>query len=128
MSVFTEEGRAELSQLAESMSDEARELKAYADNDGDLYRRQTTSMIKNLMTKKGQGRYDTHKAAKLAMYLMDAAAKKYTKDHGSSDAKWNEIFSKKDRMQAAQDWVSDFEAEAELGNYDDYLPKKYRKK
>lgn len=40
------------------MSDqEARELKLYIDNDGDLYRRQTTSILKNLTTKKVRSQY-----------------------------------------------------------------------
>ena len=32
------------------------ELKMYTENDGDIYRRQTPSILKNLTTKKAQGK------------------------------------------------------------------------
>jgi hypothetical protein len=129
--IFTEAERAELQQIAERMSDEATELKLYIDNDSDLYHRQYQPILKNLMTKRAQGRYDSVKAVKLFMYLMDAGAKKYAKEHGSPYhrySKWNEMFPKADRLQAAKAMVDDFEAEAKTGNYDEYIPKKYRKK
>jgi hypothetical protein len=129
--IFTEEERGALEEaagpIAERMSDEARELQLYIDNDGQLYRSQTTPIHKNLMTKRAQGRYDTHKAVKLFMYLVDAGAKKYAKEHGSPGVKWNDMFPKADRLQTAKAMVSDFEDEAESGSYDDYIPKKYRK-
>jgi hypothetical protein len=109
-------------------SDEVRELKLYIDNDSQLYRSQTTSILKNLMTKRGQGQYDPSKAVKLWMYLVDAGAKKYAKEHGSPGDKWNEMFTKADREAVAKEMNDDFEAEAKLGNYDDLLPKKYQKK
>lgn len=35
----------------------ATELKLYIDNDGNLYRQQTTSILKNLITKQARGEY-----------------------------------------------------------------------
>jgi hypothetical protein len=108
-------------------ADDIRELKLFIDNDSQLYRSQTTSILKNLMTKKGQGKYDPSKAVKLWMYLVDAGAKKYVKDQGSPGQKWNEMFTKADREAVAKELNDDFEAEAKLGNYDDLVPKKYKK-
>lgn len=125
--IFSEEQRAELTAIVERMSDEARELKLYIDNDGQLYRSQTTSIHKNLMTKRARGQYDKTKAVKLWMYLVDAGAKKYAKEHGSPGTPWNKMFSKADRLQTAQELASDFEDAAGSGEYDEYIPKKYRK-
>lgn len=44
---------------------EVTELKLFIDNDGDLYRQQTTSILRNLVTKMAKGVYDRSKAEKL---------------------------------------------------------------
>jgi hypothetical protein len=103
------------------------ELKLFTENDGDLYRQMTTSILKNLATKKAQGKYNRELAVKAFMYLAEAGAKKYAKEHASSPAEWNKIFSVADRKQAATDWRDEFETEFELGNYNSLLPKKYQK-
>lgn len=110
------------------MSDEARELQLYIENDGQLYRQQFQPIIKNLMTKRAQGKYDSAKAVKLFMYLMDNGAKKYHKEMGSPGQKWMDMFPKSARLEAAKAFVEDFESEAEEGSYDEYIPKKYQKK
>ena len=61
------------------------------------------------------------------MYLVDNGAKKYAKEAGPG-AKWNEMFPKSVRLQVAAALRDDFEDEARLGNYDEYIPKKYQKK
>lgn len=106
--------------------DAVTELKLFIDNTYSLYN-QMTSIQKNLMTKRAQGKYDPKLSVKLWMYLVDAGAKTYTKEYDSSDAKWNDVFPKDVRMAVAQEFAEEFEEEAELGNYDDMLPKKYRK-
>jgi hypothetical protein len=110
------------------MSDDAaaRELKLYIDNDGDLYRRQTTSILKNLATKRARGQYRHDLAVKAFGYLVEAGAKKYAKEFGSSDQPWHKMFDTGTRKLAAEELARDFEAEASLGNYDHLLPKKYR--
>lgn len=106
----------------------ARELELYIANDGDLYRRQHIPIIKNLMVKHGQGRYNRDLAVKLFMYLVDAGAKKYAKDHGSPGAKWHEMFPKAERTHVAQMLRDSFEDDAKDGSYDEYIPKKYKGK
>jgi hypothetical protein len=106
----------------------ARELELFINNDGDLHRQQHVPILKNLMTKHAQGRYDRNAAVKLFMYLVDAGAKKYAREHGSRDAKWHQMFPKAERTHVAQSLRDDFEDEAKLGNYDDLIPKKYKGK
>ena len=103
----------------------AQELKLYTENDGDLYRQQTTSILKNLVTKMAQGKYDHDRAKGLFMYLAESGAKKYCKEYGGT---WNVMFTVPTRRLAATEWRDSFESEAQLGNYDHYLPKKYQKK
>lgn len=105
-----------------------RELQMFIDNDADLYRQQYTPILKNLMTKHGQGRYNRQLAVKLFMYLVDNGAKKYAKEHGGLGAKWSDMFPKALRAKVAEALRDDFEAEAKLGNYDDLLPAKYKGK
>lgn len=107
------------------MSEAARELKLFIDNDGQLYRQQFEPILKNLMTKVGRGTYDSAKSVKLWGYLCESGAKKYAKEFGGT---WNHIFTVADRKQCAEALRDDFEAEAKQGNYDALLPKKYRAK
>ena len=58
---------------------EAKELFLFADNTQALQNQQM-SIIKNLMSKRAQGKYDSRLAAKLFMYLVDNAAKMYVKE------------------------------------------------
>jgi hypothetical protein len=102
----------------------ATELKLYIDNDGDLYRRQTTSILKNLATKKVRSQYKHDLAVKLFGYLVEAGAKKYAKEFGGT---WNKMFDVPTRKHVAEELTRDFEVEFELGNYDKLLPKKYQK-
>lgn len=104
----------------------ATELKLYIDNDGDLYRRQTTYILKNLATKKAQGKYDHELAVKAFGYLADAGAKKYAKEFGSPGQPWNKMFDAGTRRRVSEALTKDFEGEYKLGNYDHLLPKKYR--
>lgn len=109
---------------AQADQNAAEELKLFIDNDGDLYRQQTTSIFKNLITKVGRGTYDSQKAVTLFMYLVEAGAKKYAKEFGGT---WNLMFSVPTRKLAAAAMRDDFEFAAKNGEYDHYLPKKYQK-
>jgi hypothetical protein len=109
------------------MSDQAAtELKLYIDNDGDLYRSQTTYILKNLATKKAQGKYEHELAVKAFGYLVDSGAKKYAKVFGSPNQPWNKMFSASTRRAVAEALTRAFEGEYALGNYDHLLPKKYQ--
>lgn len=107
------------------MSAEATELKLYIDNDGDLHRQMTTSILKNLVTKRARGEYEHDLAVKAFGYLVEAGAKKYAKEFGGT---WHQMFDVPTRRAVAEELTDSFEAEAKLGNYDQLLPKKYQKK
>ena len=105
---------------------EARELEMFLTNDAHIYRSRLQPIYKNLVTKMAQGKYDDKLAVKAFMYAVDDAAKKYTKEYDAPGAKWTNVFDKKTRMAVATTLASEFKDEADLGNYDDMLPKKYR--
>jgi hypothetical protein len=104
----------------------ATELKLYIVNDGELYRRQTLSILKNLVTKRARGEYKHDLAVKAFGYLTEAGAKKYLQEFGGPGQPWHKMFDAGTRKQAAEALARDFEAEAALGNYDLLLPKKYQ--
>lgn len=103
----------------------ATELKLYIDNDGDLYRRQTMLILRNLATKRAQRVYNHDLAVKLFGYLTEEGAKKYAREFGSAQP-WHQMFDVATLRQVAEELTRDFEAEAALGNYDHLLPKKYQ--
>jgi len=114
-------------QWSRNSSVEARELAIFIDNDGQLYRQMVVPIQKNLVTKMARGTYDSEKAHKAFYNLAVEGAKRYTNTHGGRGAVWHEMFSVADRKAAAAELLAGFEEEAELGNYDDLLPKKYRR-
>jgi hypothetical protein len=103
-------------------------LKMFTENDGDIYRQQTTSILKNLATKKARGVYDSELAVQAFMYLAETGAKKYAQEFGEPGASWHEIFPTDVRRAAAKGWRDEFETEYNLGNYDQLLPMKYQGK
>jgi len=112
--------------LGVSLSDEASELLLYINNDAQLYRQQFIPIVKNLMLKRAKGIYDSLKAVKLFMYLVDAGAKKYIKEFGSPGDSMRSMFPKSVRLKVAEELRDDFEDEADLGNWDDFIPAKYQ--
>ena len=104
----------------------ANELKLFTENDGDLYRQQTTSILKNLATKKASGKYDHDRAVDLFMYLAESGAKKYAKEFGGPGASWHDMFPKDIRHLVASEWRDEFEAEYANGAYDSLLPKRHQ--
>lgn len=116
----------------------SQELLLYIENDADLYRQQHTPIIKNLVTKKAQGRYNSAKAAVLFGYLVESGAKKYYTDvvEGKKvtgafvtnvSPGWSKMFPKKVRDAVALELRDKFETEEALDNYNNstFLPKKY---
>jgi len=110
---------------SEADADAAQELTLFVDNDADLYRQQTQPIFKNLRTKMAQGKYDHDLAAVAFEHLAEAGAKKYAKE--SLGKPWHLVFPPSVRRKVAASWRDEFEEEAKLGNYDNFLPKKYRK-
>lgn len=103
------------------------ELCTFTENDGQIYRSQTQSILKNLATKKARGTYDRDKAVELFMYLAETGARAYAKDSGEPESRWHEMFPVGVRKIAATRWRDEFEGEYALGNYDNMLPKKYQR-
>jgi len=121
---------ASVEKKAEEPIDEvaANELYIFAVNDSDLYRQMLQPIQKNLINKKAQGVYNPTLALKAFMNFMQIAAQKYTKEYASDRDKWYDLFPVEVRKAAANEALKYFETEAELGNYDNYLHKKYQKK
>ena len=86
------------------------ELKLYIENDRDLYRQQTVSIIKNIQKKMKSGKYEHLQAPKLWMYLVDNGAKKYVKEFGG-DVK--NQFPKDVRHSVAVEFANEYRAEIE---------------
>lgn len=89
----------------------ARELELYIENDGQLYRQQHEPIIKNLTRKAERGVYDSRKAVKLFMYLVDNGAKKYVKEFGDPSFPWHKMFDKATRLAVAESLRDTFEGE-----------------
>lgn len=60
----------------------AHELALFIENDGTLYRGQTSSIITNLAKKMAKGQFNRTKAVKLMGYLADSGGRKYMKEFG----------------------------------------------
>jgi hypothetical protein len=103
------------------------ELQLFTENDGDIYRRTTTPIVRNLRTKQAQGKYSSARAVDAFMYLAEAGARKYAREHGGGEHEWHVIFPIDVRRAAATAWRDEFEQKSRDGNYDNttYLPKKY---
>src|ERR1700690_2450155 len=104
----------------------AAELKMFTENDGDIYRGQTTSILKSLATKMAKGIYDPDKALDQFMYLAESGAKKYAKQFRGGGVAWHDMFPVAFRRIAAKKSRNEFEVEYENGAYDSMLPKKYQ--
>lgn len=98
------------------MSEAARELVIFIDNDGDLYRQQGAPIRENLSKKYRKGIYDHAQAVKLWKYLADTGAKKYAQEF-ASPSEWNRMFTVADRKAAAQEMADMWRDEMELGNF-----------
>ena len=93
----------------------ARELELYVENDGDLYRQMVKPIQKNLARKMVGGTYRPIAAEKAWLYLIDAGAKKYTREFGTPDA---HIFSAATRRFVAARFARHFESEVKSGEID----------
>ena len=92
--------------LERSLSGEMKELKAYIDNDQDMYRQRYIPLLKNLSRKKKQGKFRKSLASKAFMYLIDDGAKRYTKEYGGNA---RDMFPKRQRQMLSKDYVDEFE-------------------
>ena len=90
------------------MSAEATELVLFVDNDAPLYR-QKEAIFRALARKKDRHKYKRALAPKAFAALLNVAAKKYVREHGSPTDRWNLVFSPIDRRQASLRLVDHFE-------------------
>ena len=97
-------------ELDENISDDARELINYAENDGQLYRQSAVPIMKNLTKKYKKDIYDSNMAQRLWKYHADRAAKKYAKENGGT-------FSVSVRKEVAQQMERDWHSEMKSGNF-----------
>lgn len=100
----------------------AYELDGYIQSDGDLYRQKYLPIVKNLVNKMAQGKYDRGMAIKAFMYLVDDGAKKFHREF-NYNVPWNVMANKATREEVAKSIRDSFEVEARLGNWDQLLTK-----
>lgn len=86
----------------------ARELFLYITNDGDLYERNISLVLKNLQKKIAKGNYDPKKALKLWGYSAEWGAQKYARDFGGT---WHSMFNASTRREVAKQ-LADYYEEA----------------
>ena len=93
--------------LTERLSDEARELKLYIDNDSKLYKYRYIPILKNLSHQKKRNKFNKSMAIKAFMYLVDDGARRYTREFGGNP---KDIFPKSKRTELAKEYVDEFES------------------
>ena len=94
-------------------SAEAKELKAFIDNDYTLYKSRYEPMVENQKKKLGKKIYNPKLSEKMWKYLADDGAKKYKKDYGSG----MRTFSPNDRREVAEMLRDDFEDEMKVTGF-----------
>lgn len=105
-------------------STDSRELRLFADNDADLNRQSTQPIRDNLGKKMDKGVYDPQQAQKLWGYHADRAAQAYSKQFGSRDTPWHQMFPPAVRKEAAQHWEVDERDDIKSGSSRTYKPPK----
>jgi hypothetical protein len=100
----------------DEMSDAARELELFAENDDDLYQRSAVPIMKNLSKKFKKGTYDPELGVKLWKNHADRAAKAYSEQHSTGDD-WKTMFTPRDRMEMAKSMEDSWRSEMEAGNF-----------
>lgn len=89
----------------------ALELLLYMENDEEIWDRRRPEFIKNLQRKLKRGTYIPSASAKLWLYLVDEAAKKYVREMGRPGDRIDTIFTLPTRMMVAAKLVDMFEEE-----------------
>lgn len=98
--------------------DAVNELDLYINNNEDLYRKQFMPIVYNLQRKLNKNIYDHEKAKKLWQYLVDAAAREYTKEFGQPGEDVKDFFPKPTREKVAQVLADRELKNIEQGEYD----------
>jgi hypothetical protein len=85
-----------------------RELKLFAENDGELYRRYIGPFQKTLLARVKNGTYDHEKSKILWKRFADIAAKAYLKEFGTEGDSISGTFSLADRREFAKQFADEF--------------------
>ena len=97
-----------------SLSEAAFELELYATN----VKAWIHPVIKNLSKHHKRGEFDLDKAIHaIERYCLTPAAKQYKIEHGGMCTRWDAIFPKAVRLEAAEKIARHWAAEFRLGNY-----------
>lgn len=105
----------------------AAELAQFTENNRDIFLAIIEPVIRNLTTKKAQGKYDREKAIKAFMPSAEKGARLYARQFGTHESEWSAMFPPAIRKIVATHWRNSFEEEHDLGNYSHMAPKKYQK-
>jgi hypothetical protein len=111
----------------ESDKSVAAELAQFTENKVELSHQILEPAIRNLATKKAQGKYDREKAIKAFLPAAEKGARLYAATFGNHESQWSAMFPLSIRKLVATHWRNSFEEEYDLGNYSHMAPKKYQK-
>lgn len=115
------EKAARVASLLKTAAPDADDLVLYIDNTESLYKRKQ-EIVKATMRHLRSGKYDAAKSAKLWLYLVDAGAQAWAKElgdeEGNRSVKWNDLFPKAVREQAARDMSETAKVEIQDGTWD----------
>lgn len=95
----------------------ARELELYIENDYELVgaeRGPGKSIEAMLRRKISRGNFDADKSVRAWEYLIEAGAKKYAKEFGSSERDWSKMFDVPTRTFVARRFAEHFASENEI--------------
>jgi hypothetical protein len=92
------------------ISDDARELELYAENDGALYSARLRPAYRALAERIAKGTYQTAKAVAMFVPIMNEAERRYAREIEPRK------FSAADKRAVARRFVEYFETEIKLGN------------
>jgi len=90
----------------ESKKSIATELELFIDNDGPLYRSAVRPMLRSQCAKKAAGRWNKKRSITGWMHVVDAGAKKFTREE-NLPGPWHKVFPMAVRRQLAREYARD---------------------
>ena len=111
-----ERPQQERDNMERSMSDEARELSLYAENDYGCYRAHILPMLVACQKHYDKGQGDYERMLKGFQRVLAPVARQYILEHGSMTDRWSSVFPVSVRREVAEHFAEYFLAEYRLGN------------
>lgn len=120
-----DEDENESGYYSDTMMD-AEDLVLFIENDGDLYRSQTQSIINNLMRKLRAGTFDETRSVDLWYYLAEEGAKRFAQQNKDSlpPLPWHKLFPVSVRVEAAQQLADYYNPMITKGEFGDIWPRR----